>query len=152
MHRQSGPRRRPVQRAAALALLLLFAGSGAGAQDRAASGKALTGLVKKRLGRVNLHEVKPFYGDFTGDGRDDALVFAYYDDRSGGNAINLDVMLFEGRPGGFAFLRKVEDVFGQDPRAAQFSRGRIRITLTTLGPNDPRCCPTLPKQYTITAP
>ena len=114
--------------------------------------RELAALVKKRVGRMNDLQTHPFFGDFNGDGRNDALVVAYYANRDGGNSYEIKVMLFEGQAGGFRFIRAVQDVYGEAPRAAKFARGQVRITLMTLGPNDPRCCPSVPKEYVIAAP
>jgi hypothetical protein len=38
--------------------------------------------------------------------------------------------------------RDVTGLFGYSPRDATFYPDRVELTTTTLGPNDPRCCPT----------
>ncbi|GEP01428.1 hypothetical protein GCM10007887_22980 [Methylobacterium haplocladii] len=112
----------------------------------------LIALVKKKVGRVTDLQVNQFFGDFSGDGRDDALVVAYYASRGGGNSFEIAVMLFEAVGSGFRYLRDVPNVYGESPRGATFQRGQIKVTLTTLGPNDARCCPSVPKEYTIRTP
>lgn len=88
-----------------------------------------------------------FYGDFSGDGEQDAIAFVYHP--SGGNAANLDVLMFKGEGRGFRFFRKAEGIYGEDPRDVVIRPGAIDVTMTTQGPNDARCCPTLAKGYTI---
>lgn len=107
--------------------------------------------VKSKVGKVRSLETTPFFGDYNSDGKDDALVFAYYDDRNGGNSTSLDVFLFKGTGRRFSFVKKIQDVYGTAPRMVRFSPGTIKVTLTTLGPNDPRCCPTATKEYVISA-
>ncbi|WP_133123552.1 hypothetical protein [Methylobacterium frigidaeris] len=109
-------------------------------------------LEKKRIKGADYVQVHPFFGDFTGDRQEDALTVSYYHPKDGGNSDSIEVSLYQGTSNGFRFIRTVPDVYGQSPRAAKFSRGRIRMTLTTLGPNDARCCPSVPKEYVIAAP
>ncbi|SFL69882.1 hypothetical protein [Methylorubrum salsuginis] len=111
--------------------------------------KSLKSIVYKKIGKASDIELIPFFGDHNGDEVEDALIFSYHSDKAGGNSTSLDVFLFDGKPGGFTFKRHVADIYGSSPRAAVFSNGSIKVTLTTLGPDDPRCCPTSQKTYTI---
>ncbi|MEL7090124.1 MAG: hypothetical protein AAFN94_00180 [Pseudomonadota bacterium] len=47
------------------------------------------------------------------------------------------------------FVRPIEGVFGQQPRDAQFGPGWAEITTLMQGPNDARCCPTMPTRWRI---
>lgn len=114
--------------------------------------KSIDTLVKKRIKGFDSIQINKFSGDFTGDGRPDVLVISYYHDRDGGNSESIDVSLYEGTAGGFRYLKTVPNVFGESPWSAKFSRGQVRVTLTTLGPNDARCCPSVPKEYVIATP
>ncbi|MET7246553.1 hypothetical protein ABZT49_24650 [Methylobacterium sp. EM32] len=114
--------------------------------------KALIALEKKRIRGADDVQVHPFFGDFTGDRQEDALTVSYYHPKGGGNSYSIEVSLYRGAGNGFRFIKTVPDVYGQSPRAAKFSRGQVRITLTTLGPNDARCCPSVPKEYVVAAP
>ncbi len=51
--------------------------------------------------------------------------------------------------GGWALGGIVRDVFGFDPRDVAFSQGFVSLTTTTLGPGEPRCCPTKPVRWRI---
>ena len=77
-----------------------------------------------------------------------ARIFHYHDSRSGGNALGLNVGLFRREAGGWVFVSTLP-IFGTSPRDARFSPGRIDIATMTLGPNDPRCCPTQVSVWTI---
>ena len=77
-----------------------------------------------------------------------ALGFHYYESRTGGNAVMLNVGLFRQDATGWRYTGPVE-VFGWDPREARFSPGQIELTTTTLGPGEPRCCPTAVTQWVI---
>lgn len=114
--------------------------------------KALVAFEKKRIKGADYVQVYPFFGDFTGDRQEDALTVSYYHQKGGGNSDSIEVSLYRGTGNGFRFIKTVPDVYGQSPRAAKFSRGQIIITLTTLGPNDARCCPSVPREYVIAAP
>lgn len=90
-----------------------------------------------------------FYGDFTGDGAPDALAFSYYD--MGGSGAGLNVSLFRNTGGHMQHLRNVDEVLGQEPRDAHFSRGSVSVTTTVPGPGDPHCCPTKAHEWVIRA-
>ncbi|MDO9449595.1 MAG: hypothetical protein Q7J21_03850 [Rugosibacter sp.] len=88
-----------------------------------------------------------FYGDFTGDGLDDALAWVLYP--SGGNSEFLDVALFRNEGGRVLYYRSIDNVFGGDPRDVVFEQGRITLTTTMPNPGDPRCCPTGSRNWAI---
>ncbi|MDH5528603.1 MAG: hypothetical protein OEY05_01080 [Paracoccaceae bacterium] len=50
---------------------------------------------------------------------------------------------------GFVRDRIITNLFGYDPRDVRFYPDRILITTTVLGPNDPRCCPTVAQVWSI---
>ncbi|AWN54116.1 hypothetical protein DK412_22920 [Methylobacterium sp. 17Sr1-1] len=122
------------------------------ARAEGAGRKALVALERKRIRGADYVQVHPFFGDFTGDRREDALAVSYSHPKGGGNSDSIEVSLYRGTSSGFRFIKTVPDVYGQSPRLAKFSRGQVRVTLTTLGPNDARCCPSVPKEYVIAAP
>ena len=104
----------------------------------------------RRAHSTNLIEpVTTFYGDFTGDGADDALVFAYF--AMGGSGAGLNVALFKNEDGHMAHFRDVDDVFGMEPRDAHFETGKITVSTLMPGPNDPHCCPTQRTPWEIDA-
>lgn len=140
-------RRRP---AFLVLVACMLAGLGAAeAREQVQNGPAKRD-IERHLARMGIREVfssPVFYGDFSGDGEQDAIAFVYHP--SGGNAANLDVLMFKGDGRGFRFFRKAEGIYGEDPRDIAIRPGAIDVTMTTLGPNDARCCPTLEKGYTI---
>ena len=71
-----------------------------------------------------------------------ALGFHYYESRTGGNAVLLNVGLFRREGAGWIFAGRVEGLFGHGPKDASFPPGRIEVTTTVLKPGEPRCCPT----------
>lgn len=91
--------------------------------------------------------VQTFYGDFTGDGRDDALAWVLYP--SGGNSEFLDVALFRSEGGHMVYYRSIDNVFGGNPRDVVFDQGRITLTTTMPKQGDPRCCPTGSRDWVI---
>lgn len=88
-----------------------------------------------------------FYGDFSGDGVEDALAWILYP--SGGNSEFLDVALFRNDGGLMAHYRSIDDVFGGNPRNVVFEQGRITLITTVAKPGDPRCCPTGSREWVI---
>jgi hypothetical protein len=106
--------------------------------------------IERHLGRsktAKVLEAPVFYGDFNGDGQRDAVAFIYAE--TGGSGPSLDVLLFAGDGDGFRFFRKADGVFGENPRNVSVRPGAIDVTMTTLGPNDARCCPSQTKNLTI---
>lgn len=89
-----------------------------------------------------------FRGDFTGDGAPDAIAFIYYPFQ-GGNGVGLDVSLFVNKGGTLVHKRQVDKVFGEGPSNVVIEPGLIRVTLTTMNPGDPRCCPSGSTDYDI---
>ena len=77
-----------------------------------------------------------------------SLIFHYFENREGGNATMLNVGLFQRDAEGWRFLGLVP-VYGQDPRDPLFTEGQVDITTTMPGPNDPRCCPSVPTRWAI---
>ena len=81
-----------------------------------------------------------FCGDFTNDGRPDAIAFVEYNP-PGGLGIFDKIALFRGLNGKLNYLRPVKKVIGQ-PKDASFGSGRIVMDMLTLTDTDPACCPT----------
>lgn len=110
--------------------------------DRAgvAPDDAILAWAREQHGEHVYYPVQTFYGDFTGDGLDDALAWVLYP--SGGNSDFLDVALFHNEGGLMNYYRSVDNVFGGNPRDVVFEQGRITLTTTMPKPGDPRCCPT----------
>lgn len=50
---------------------------------------------------------------------------------------------------GWQMAGPVTGVFGQSPRDPVYTQTTLEITTTMLGPNEPRCCPTLPVRWRI---
>jgi hypothetical protein len=140
---------------AALALAACSRGAPADAAarvafDRAAAEAELLAWARGKYNSDGMGLIEPvdtFFGDYSGDGQPDALVVSYYD--MGGSGAGVGVALFRNDAGRMVHQRDVEDVFGQEPREVRFERGRITLTTTVAGPDDPHCCPTEPRQWTI---
>lgn len=95
-------------------------------------------------------EAYVFYGDLSGQGTNDALALLYHP--SGGNSDELTKWLFWKEGDGYRRETSsvLDQVVGYEPRNAQLTPGRVKITLTTLRPNDARCCPSGETNYDIT--
>lgn len=142
-------------KATATPLCLAFLGtlgcsSAAGARDVQWQGPAraeIKAFVAKQKGEVD----RPiaFYGDFNGDGQEDAVVFVYTDIEGAAGNFDLKVALFRGEAGRYRFMRYAPDVFGTEPRQAKFANGVVEVTTTVLRAGDSRCCPTGSKRYAI---
>ena len=75
------------------------------------------------------------------------VVYEYIPGSAGNTGIATGV--FVRHANGWAFAGKVDGMFGHQPRDAVFSQGYVDITTTTLGANEPRCCPTVPARWRI---
>lgn len=111
---------------------------------------AIKAFVKKRGGLVeDVSFPIAFYGDFNGDGNEDAVVFIYSPIPGAASGVDLKVALFKGQGGKYKFMRYVPNIYGQEPRNVVFSDGKVEVTTSILGDNDAHCCPSHPKKYTI---
>ena len=116
-------------------------------QLQAVHDEVILSWAREQHGEDVYHPVTTFYGDFSGDGVDDALAWIFYP--SGGNSDFLHVALFRNDGGTMNFYRSINDVFGGDPRNVVFETGRITLTSTMPAPGDPRCCPTGSQDWEI---
>ncbi|WP_189368242.1 hypothetical protein [Tateyamaria omphalii] len=67
---------------------------------------------------------------------------------SAGNT-SIAVGLFQRTTAGWGFVGPVENVFGHLPSDATFGPTHVELTTIMPGPDDPRCCPTLPVRWRI---
>ena len=77
-----------------------------------------------------------------------SVIFHYYENRAGGNAIGLNAGLFRRDTDGWRYAGPLK-IFGFNPRDARFLPGRVEITTTTQGPNESRCCPTQVAKWSV---
>lgn len=61
----------------------------------------------------------------------------------------IEVGYFIKAQGEWGIAGRVVGLFGHNPRDIAFFQGAVQITTTMLGPNEPRCCPTLPVRWQI---
>ncbi|MEL7165196.1 MAG: hypothetical protein AAFY52_00440 [Pseudomonadota bacterium] len=68
-----------------------------------------------------------------------------------GSAGNTTIALGHYRRNGavWQFVRRLDGVFGHQPRDALFGPGWAEVTTLMPGPNDPRCCPTALTRWRI---
>lgn len=78
-----------------------------------------------------------------------ALGIAYvHIEGSAGNA-SLEAGLFRKSGAAWVLHRRVEGLFGYSPRDPQLGPDGFFLTTDTLGPNDPRCCPSVPTRWYV---
>lgn len=111
------------------------------------SDSAIIAWAHEQHGHNVYEPVQVFYGDYTGDGVDDALAWILYP--SGGNSDFLDVALFHNKNGRLVFDRSINNVFGGNPRDVVFTPEQITLTTTVHKQDEPRCCPTGERQWVI---
>lgn len=120
------------------------AGSEAALAHHAAT---ILGWAQAQHGNDVYQPLQIIYGDFSGDGVDDALAWILYP--TGGNSDFLHVVLFRNENGQMMYHHSADEVFGSNPREVVFTRGRITLTTTMPNPGDPRCCPTGSQNWEI---
>ncbi|KAJ04648.1 hypothetical protein [Sulfitobacter mediterraneus] len=76
------------------------------------------------------------------------VVYEHIAGSAGNTTIAVGLFL---RPSGgqWGFAGPVADLFGHNPRDVVFEGGFAMMTTTMPGPNDPRCCPTVPTRWRI---
>jgi hypothetical protein len=78
-----------------------------------------------------------------------ALAFVYAHIPGSAGSVSLDAGLFVRDSAGWRMERKLQGIYGHAPRDVIYLGDRIELTTTTLGPNEPRCCPTQVTRYSI---
>ncbi|WP_234188400.1 hypothetical protein [Shinella sp. NM-101] len=130
---------------------LLSTPATASEQDEDALTAAALGLVEARVSELGLRDpaINLVFGDLTGTGTADAIAFVSH--TSGGSSEMLTTWILRQTGGTYAIGREVsnEELFGFDPRNLQFSPGCLSVTMTVPQANDPHCCPTGTRTFTI---
>lgn len=76
-----------------------------------------------------------------------AVVYEYIQGSAGNTGIAPG--FFVKQEGAWVFTGPVQGLFGQSPSDASFGQTALELTTIMLGPNEPRCCPTLPVRWRI---
>lgn len=121
----------------ALALFLTF-GAPAWAQDWSS---AVT-VVQRDLaqgGTVLGTTLIPNSTDPASADRALGVVYVYIEGSAGNST--LESGLFQRGPAGWQLHRRVNGLIGASPREPRFDTSGFYLTTSTLGPADPRCCP-----------
>ena len=71
-----------------------------------------------------------------------ALGVAYVYIPGSAGSVSLEAGLFARTAAGWALSRRVQGLFGNDPRETVWQGDRVLVTTTTLATGEPRCCPT----------
>lgn len=78
-----------------------------------------------------------------------ALGIVYEHIPGSAGSVSIATGLYQRVEQGWAFVGPVQGLFGNAPRDPEFTQTHIDLTTITLGPNEPRCCPTLPVRWRI---
>ncbi len=78
-----------------------------------------------------------------------ALAIAYVHIPGSAGSVSIDVGLFQRAGQGWSMTRRVDGLFGMGPENPAFGPGWVEITTSTLGPDDPRCCPSVKTRWRI---
>lgn len=75
------------------------------------------------------------------------IVYEYIPGSAGNTGIAVGVFVKQQQS--WIYAATVQGLFGQSPREPLFGPRTAEITTTMLGPNEPRCCPTLAVRWRI---
>ncbi|MEM8654908.1 MAG: hypothetical protein AAGF36_09185 [Pseudomonadota bacterium] len=75
------------------------------------------------------------------------VVYEHIPDSAG--SVSIAVGLYQRTGPGWAFVGPVQGLFGNTPRDVAFGPAHVDLTTIMLGPDEPRCCPTLPVRWRI---
>jgi hypothetical protein len=78
-----------------------------------------------------------------------ALGVAYVHIEGSAGSASIHVGLFQKTGDAWALYRPVGDLFGFSPRDPQMGPDGFFVTTDMLGPNDPRCCPSVPTRWYV---
>jgi hypothetical protein len=75
------------------------------------------------------------------------IIYAYVPGSAG--TVSIHAALFRWAEDGWTKSTNIGGLFGYEPKDVAFFVDRVEVSTLTLGPNDPRCCPTLAKRWAI---
>ncbi len=78
-----------------------------------------------------------------------ALGMAYVEIEGAAGNASLEVGLFRRTGPAWVLHRRVDGLFGNSPREPQLGPDGFFVTTDMPGPNDPRCCPSVPTRWYI---
>ena len=64
-------------------------------------------------------------------------------------SVSIHAALFRWTADGWTKSGNIDGLFGYEPKDAAFFPDRVEVSTLMPGPNDPRCCPTLIKRWSI---
>ncbi|MFK7764877.1 MAG: hypothetical protein AB8B62_16560 [Roseobacter sp.] len=86
---------------------------------------------------------------FTNEAATHALGIIYVHIPGSAGSVSIHAGVYGFLDSGWVKLTDVQGLFGSAPKDTQFIADRIKLTTLTTGPDDPRCCPTLPVRWSI---
>tara|TARA_R110002094_G_scaffold100763_9_gene100880 strand:- start:2571 stop:3008 length:438 start_codon:yes stop_codon:yes gene_type:complete len=75
------------------------------------------------------------------------VVYEYIPGSAGNTGIAVGSFVKQGS--NWIFTGQIDGLWGHMPRDALFGQSSVDVTTTTLGPNEPRCCPTQVSRWRI---
>jgi hypothetical protein len=106
-------------------------------------------LIQRTLGPFTLENGSYFFPDNADPALATQALAVLYTANPEANSFGVSFGYYRNGPQGFEFVGQVERPFGEKPRDVVFAHGRIEITTTVPGPNDPRCCPSQSARWVI---
>lgn len=76
-----------------------------------------------------------------------AVVYEWIEGSAGSTGIAPG--FFVKQEGSWVFAGKVEGLFGQSPSDVAYGESAVELTTIMLGPDEPRCCPSMPVRWRI---
>ncbi len=86
---------------------------------------------------------------FTNENATQGLGIIYAHIPGSAGSVSIHAGLYGFFDSGWVKLKDVQGLFGSSPEDARFVPGQVEITMLMLGPDEPRCCPTLRVRWSI---
>lgn len=78
-----------------------------------------------------------------------ALAVVYEHIQGSAGSVSIAPGFFVKQQGAWVFAGPVQGLFGNSPSEVRFDTSAMELTTIMLGPDEPRCCPTLPVRWRI---
>ena len=113
---------------------------------RAQDAEAIAGMLVRDLSPTGSMEAGQWFTDQAGQ-TGLGIIYAHIPGSAG--SVSIHAGLYRRADTGWTMERGVEGLFGMSPADAVFLGDRVEVTTTMLGPDDPRCCPSLFVRWSI---
>lgn len=135
---------------ALLAIMAFWLGFVPRVQAQEVSAEAISRMLVTDLSPTRSMEMGQWFTDVAQSGRDTrGLGIIYVHVPGSAGTVSIHAAIYNMGRSGWLKNRDVTGLYGYSPRETLFFPDRIEIVTTTLGPNEPRCCPTVQTRWSF---